>query len=183
MQSAYPPQMDIWGAAGDADYAAVTSQTGEPILKSMSNFGTLSDSPEAGVYIKETSVSVFELYQIQKRRATLRKEYLDYWQGTKSSTSTGRPVDAIISPIAPFPPTPHGKNKCGLIFSLYSDTVLTLPHSSAEYTLVWNALDYPACVFPVTEVDPVLDQPKPAHQFLSKADQWVYELCMGYSLS
>jgi hypothetical protein len=56
-------------------------------------------------------------------------------------------------------------------------------YSSAEYTLIWNTLDYPACVFPVTEVDPVLDQPKPAHLFLSNVDQMVYELCTGYCLS
>jgi hypothetical protein len=55
-------------------------------------------------------------------------------------------------------------------------------YSSAEYTFVWNALDYPACVFPVTTVDPVLDKPKPAHQFLSEADKRVYELCMNYSV-
>jgi len=36
-------------------------------------------------------------------------------------------------------------------------------------------LDYPACVFPITKVDPVLDQPKPAHEFLSKEDQRIYE--------
>jgi amidase len=118
MQSAYPSQTDIWSAAGDADYAAVASQTGEPILKSMSDFSTSSGTAEAGVYISDTGVSVFELFQIQKKRATLRKEYLDYWQSTKSSTSTGRPVDAIISPVAPFPPTPHGKNRHGSILSL-----------------------------------------------------------------
>ena len=43
--------------------------------------------------------------------------------------------------------------------------------------MVWNVLDYPACVFPVTKVDPVLDRPKPAHEFLSEADQKTYELC------
>ncbi len=111
MQSAYPLQLDIWGATGLVDYAAVASQTGEPILKSMSNFSTLAGTSETGAYHKDTGISAFELFQIQKRRATLRKEYLDYWQSTKSSTSTGRPVDAIISPVAPFPPTPHGKNK------------------------------------------------------------------------
>jgi len=54
-------------------------------------------------------------------------------------------------------------------------------YSSAEYTLIWNVLDYPACVFPVTIVDPILDKPKPAHQFLSEADKGVYELCMSHS--
>jgi len=117
MQPAYPSQIDIWAAAGEADYVAVASQTGEPLLTSMSNFGTSSGTSEAGVYIRDTDVSVFELFQIQKRRAMLRKEYLDYWQSTKSSTSTGRPVDAIISPVAPSPPTPHGKNRRGSILS------------------------------------------------------------------
>jgi amidase len=183
IQSAYPSQIDIWAAAGEADYAAVASQTGEPILKSMSDFGTSSGTAEAGVYIKDTSVSAFELFQIQRRRAALRKDYLDYWQSTKSSTSSGRPVDAIISPVAPFPPTPHGKNRHGSILS--STHILSnSSYSSAEYTFVWNALDYPGCVFPVTTVDPELDRPKRAHQFLSKSDQRVYELCMGcYFLS
>src|SRR6266566_542390 len=65
-QSAYLSQTDIWAAAGEADYAAVASQTGEPILKSMSDFGTSSGTSEAGVYIKDTGISAFELFQIQK---------------------------------------------------------------------------------------------------------------------
>ena len=178
-QSTDPSQVDIWAAAGVEDYAAVTSRTGEPILKSMSNSGT-SDSD---IYIKDTSISAFELFQVHKRRAALRKEHLDYWQSTKASTSTGRPVDAVISPVAPFPPPPHGKNK--------RVSISTLPHcrrnadsfySNAQYTLIWNALDYPACVFPVTQVDPVLDQPKGPHKFLSKEDKRVYELCTGYPI-
>jgi amidase len=110
IQSAYPLKVDIWAAAGEEDYAAVTSQTGEPILKRMSDIGTSASTSEVGIYIKNTSISAFELFQIQKRRTALRKEYLDYWQSTKEVTSTGRPVDAIISPVAPFPPPPHGKN-------------------------------------------------------------------------
>ena len=118
IRSAYYSQTEIWAAAGDADYAAVASQTGEPVLKSMSNYGASSGtSSEAGVYIKDQGVSAFELFQIQKRRTALWKEYLDHWQSTKSTTSTGRPVDAIISPVAPFPPTPHGKNWRGSILS------------------------------------------------------------------
>ncbi|KAI9511286.1 general amidase [Russula earlei] len=150
----YKATMDIWTAAAKEDYTTVTSQTGEPILRSMSTTHTT----DTGRYIKDQSISAFELFQVQKRRTALRKEYLDYWNSTKASTTTGRPVDAVISPVAPFPPPPHGKN------------------TNAEYTSVWNALDYPACVFPVTKVDPLLDQPKPAHRFLSEEDQAVYEL-------
>jgi hypothetical protein len=53
-------------------------------------------------------------------------------------------------------------------------------YSNAQYTFIWNGLDYPGCVFPVTKVDPLLDQPKGPHQFLSKEDQRVYELCTSY---
>jgi len=66
---------------------------------------------KAEAYFGDTGISAFELFQIQKRRAALRKEYLDYWHSTKALTSTGHPVDAIISPVAPFPPPPHGKYK------------------------------------------------------------------------
>lgn len=144
----------IWAAIGQEETLAVTSQTGEPILKSMAG----TQTTEGPTFIGDKGISAFELFKVQKRRAVLRKEYLDHWQSTKLSTSTGRPVDAIISPVAPFPPPPHGKYKV------------------LEYTFVWNALDYPACVFPVTKVDPALDQPKPAHKFLSEADKTTYEL-------
>ncbi|KAF8264302.1 general amidase [Lactarius quietus] len=145
--------MGIWAAAGHEDALAVTSQIGEPILKSMEDTTTTG-----ATYIGSKGISAFELFKIQKKRAMLRKEHLDHWQNTRMSTSTGRPVDAIISPVAPFPPPPHGQYK------------------SVAYTLIWNVLDYPACVFPVTKVDSVLDQPKPAHEFLSEADQKTYEL-------
>jgi amidase len=86
---------------------AVTSKTGEPILNSMSN----TDIADAPLYARGGSgISTFELFQVQKKRAALRKEYLDYWNSTKDLTNTGRLVDAIISPVAPFPPPPHGKN-------------------------------------------------------------------------
>lgn len=56
---------------------------------------------------------------------------------------------------------------------------LTFDHGlrSAAYTAIWNALDYPACAFPVTRVDPRADVKKPAHRFLSDADKEHYDLC------
>jgi len=144
----------IWAAIGQEEALAATSQIGEPLLKSMEGTNTT----EGVTLLGDKVISAFELLKIQKRRAVLRKEYLDQWQSTRISTSTGRPVDAIISPVAPSPPPPHGKTK------------------SVGYTSVWNTLDCPACVFPVTKVDPVLDLPKPAHEFLSEVDQNTYQL-------
>ncbi|KAI0051681.1 general amidase [Auriscalpium vulgare] len=148
---------DIWTAAGLEDYQAVTSQLGEPILESMLG----AEAEATAEYVGQESISAFRLFQIQKKLLALRKESLDLWQATQSQTSTGRPVDAIISPVAAHAPTPHGK------YTYFR---------SAAYTLVFNALDYPACVFPVTAVDPQLDMPSPAHAFLSEDDKLMYEL-------
>ena len=42
---------------------------------------------------------------------------------------------------------------------------------------MWNALDYSACVFPVTKVDPAIDVKRPAHTFLGKRDEEAYNFC------
>lgn len=175
MLTNFDVQRGIWTAAGLEDYEAVTAETGEPILSSMEDISPVSG---AGVYHAAEGVSAYQLWQIQKRRLQLRKEYLDYWQSTVELTSTGRPVDAIISPVAPFPAPPHGKNKSVLSYFcslVYADCWVV--YSNAEYTMVWNSLDYTACVFPVTRVDPVLDKAKPAHEFFSDNDRMIYELC------
>jgi len=56
-------------------------------------------------------VSAYQLWQIQKAKRNLRQEYLDHWNATSTETGTGRPVDAIIAPCAPYVAPPHGQNK------------------------------------------------------------------------
>jgi hypothetical protein len=48
---------------------------------------------------------------------------------------------------------------------------------SADYTIVWNALDYPASIFPVTAVDPVLDVKESRASFVDDFDQKIHEMC------
>lgn len=50
-------------------------------------------------------------------------------------------------------------------------------YSYSNYTKVFNALDYSACIFPVTRVDVTKDVKKPAHTFLSNLDETNYNLC------
>ncbi|EIM92443.1 general amidase [Stereum hirsutum FP-91666 SS1] len=154
-QELYDSILDIWTAAGVDDYEAVTKLTGEPLLQSMAPDAPLDAK---ALYHDSKTKTVYELFQIQKKRRDLRQEYLELWRGSVKDTTTGRPVDAIISPVAPWAPPPHGKN------------------SSAQYTMIWNCLDYPACTFPVTTVDETLDKPKPAHNFYNERDQQCYEL-------
>lgn len=57
----------------------------------------------SGMYRKrreEASASKISANNIAKRE--YQKEYMEYWNSTARSTSTGRPVDAIIAPLAPF---------------------------------------------------------------------------------
>ncbi|TCD62072.1 hypothetical protein EIP91_007512 [Steccherinum ochraceum] len=149
---------DIWSAGCLEDYDTVTSITGEPLIETM--------LAEASGEIAKTnfrptgnaSVSAYGLWQLQKAKLRLRQEYLAMWEETAKTTGTGRPVDAIISPVAPYAAPPHGMN------------------SDASYTSIYNVLDYPSFVFPVTRVDPVKDAKKPPHKFLSEEDEDNYKL-------
>lgn len=99
-------QSAIWKAGSADDFRDVTKTISEPILTTM-----VPGEPEVSVQPDVKGISAYQLWQIQKTRADLRKEYLDYWNQTAEATGTGRPVDAIISPGAPFAAPPHGKNK------------------------------------------------------------------------
>lgn len=67
----------------------------------------------------------------------------------------------------------------------YSADMLIVPNVSAIihikrdafYTSLWNALDYAACTFPVTTVDPALDTRVPRHHFHNHEDEHVYRWC------
>lgn len=90
-------------------------------------------APDAPLDAKATyhdskTKTVFELFQIQKKRRDIRQEYLELWRGSVKDTTTGRPVDAIISPVAPWAPPPHGKNTYVLLFVYRSYTGCTLFH-------------------------------------------------------
>ncbi|THH06326.1 hypothetical protein EW145_g4166 [Phellinidium pouzarii] len=146
--------VDVWAAGSADDYAAVTAKTGEPVLSTMA----LEGEP-VGEWLAppKKGISAYALWQLQKKKSELRKAHLDLWESTRSLTGTGRPVDAIISPVVPYAATPHGKNL------------------DLCYTAVWNALDCPACVFPVSTVNPIVDVKQPRDKFLGKSDELIYK--------
>ncbi|KAJ7106593.1 general amidase [Mycena epipterygia] len=102
--------------------------------------------------------TVSELWQLHAEKQELRKSHLDHWQATVSQTGTGRPVDAIISPYMAYTSVPHGF------------------HTDVFYTALWNALDCACSVFPVTFVDPEIDDPRPPHPFYNYEDEHIYKL-------
>ncbi|KAF2485586.1 amidase signature domain-containing protein [Neohortaea acidophila] len=88
---------------------------------------------------------------VEKREA--QKAYMDYWNSTAALTGTGRPVDAIISPLAPFPAArPDGYTYYG-----YSTWV--------------NMLDYTSVIVPVTHADKHVDKKDANFKAVDEADQ------------
>jgi amidase len=70
-----------------------------------------AEESEAGFRPVDAEMSAYQLWQLQKQKRDLRKEYLDHWEETIKVTGTGRPVDVIISPVAPYAAPPHGSNR------------------------------------------------------------------------
>ncbi|KAH7907273.1 general amidase [Hygrophoropsis aurantiaca] len=146
----------IWNAGSDEDFSVTTSVTGEPIITSMS-LDPGNEDPQFRPTPKTEGIMAYQLWQVQKRKRELRKEYLDHWEATVSRTGTGRPVDAIICPPTSFVACPHGMTR----------------HTC--YLATWNALDYSAFIFPVSTVDPALDSVRPPHAFFNDQDKAHYE--------
>lgn len=102
-------QSAIWGAAITEDIEAVIHASGEPFVTSLIP-GEETITDKQPLFPKQHT-SAYDVWQTQKRKGDIRQEYLEYWEASVSVTGTGRPVDAIICPVAPFTAPPHGKNR------------------------------------------------------------------------
>ncbi|KAF7563706.1 hypothetical protein G7046_g398 [Stylonectria norvegica] len=80
------------------------------------------------------AISVYEYWQLNKRKKMLQQAYLGKWNNLKSPT-TGKPVDALLMPVMPHPAVPH--TGCRWV----------------GYTKVWNFLDYTALAIPGGKVE------------------------------
>ena len=110
------------------------------------------DSPQ-----EQMNASKIAATNVAKRE--YQKEYMEYWNTTQEHTGTGRPVDALISPLAPFPAArPNGYKYYG-------------------YSTFVNLLDYTSCVVPVTTADQHTDRTDKSFKPLSNQDESSYELC------
>ena len=71
---------------------AALALSGEPMISQITaTYGTLQE---------EYTASKIAAHNVAKR--AYQKEYMEYWNSTSSSTDTDRPVDAVITPVAPF---------------------------------------------------------------------------------
>jgi len=107
-------------AASKEDFNEATAPTKEPYIPSMDLAFDNPDVDTTSLPAKlqstlrpfvETGFDAITLWNFQKSRRDLRETYLDHWNATALRTGTGRPVDAIISPVAPWTAPPHGSNE------------------------------------------------------------------------
>jgi amidase len=104
---------------------------------------------------KEFTGTDIAAVNVEQRAA--KKKYMDYWNSTAELTGTGRPVDAVISPVAPYAAArPEG-------YKYYNFTVWV------------NGLDYTSAVVPVTIADKSRDKYPEGYKPISEADKVVVE--------
>ncbi|GAA6041540.1 hypothetical protein JCM8097_004252 [Rhodosporidiobolus ruineniae] len=146
----------IFDSDGGEDVRRLIGDSGEPILPQVFT----SQFP---------AISVYESWQLNKRRDAYRQLFLRTYLFTSSrpSAQTPRPIDCIICPTAPHLAAPHleSPRPAGLI----------------TYTTVWSLLDLPCLTVPTGEsVDPILDGKPEAGTYepLSEVDKENWE---GYS--
>jgi amidase len=117
-------------------------------------------APQVSLYQNEMKeFSATEIAETNVAMRALKKEYMEYWNGTAKETSTGRPVDAVISPLAPWPAARREKYK----YYGYSTWV--------------NALDYTSVAFPVTNVDKAIDVKSSDFKAVDEKDQDIQDDC------
>ncbi len=72
-----------------------------PVSRIPMTFGTEPKDPK----------NAMEIAELHIRKREYQKEYMEYWNSTAEVTSTGRPVDAFISPLIPFTGMRPGWNR------------------------------------------------------------------------
>ena len=106
---------------------------------------------------KQANASDIAATNVAKRE--VQKEYLEYWNSTKELTSTGRPIDALLAPAAPFA---AARPK---LFTYLG------------YTVWVNLFDYTSVVIPITNVDKTVDKIDEGFEPLNDIDKKTYECC------
>ncbi|KAK7897999.1 hypothetical protein LTR67_004631 [Exophiala xenobiotica] len=134
--------MDIWHHIG---------LSGEPLQDHIQRtYGTAAGS-------LGTPKTADKIWEINLRLREYQKEYMEYWNGTAKQTKSGKPVDAILTPVAPFAALQFG----GTFHIGYTPWV--------------NTLDYTSAVFPVTQVDKTVDVYDKDYQPWSEQDKTNWE--------
>ncbi|KAI5861559.1 amidase [Durotheca rogersii] len=113
---------EFYSADGGEDIRRDVLAGGEPFIPHVE-----------GLINRGKPISVYDYWQLNKRKIELQQAYLRKWDGIRSPR-TGKPVDVVLMPTMPHTAVPH--RSCRWV----------------GYTKVWNVLDYPALVIPAGTV-------------------------------
>ncbi|KAL6702271.1 amidase signature domain-containing protein [Trichoderma pleuroticola] len=114
---------DLFVVDGGQDIRQMVEAGGEPFIPAIESLVNAGDA-----------ISVYNYWQLNKRKAALRQAHLDKWKSVKSP-ATGRTVDAILMPVMPHSAVPHQASRY------------------TGYTKVWNLVDYVALALPGGKVE------------------------------
>ena len=143
-----------WFFDGGADVHNAFQLSGEP------------KGPLVGNYKKEPSpeMGALEIAATNVVKRKYQKAYMEYWNSTTDVTESGKPVDAVLMPLAPFPAARPERFRYN------------------GYSTVINVLDYTSCVIPITHVDKSIDTVDKAFKPVSELDAKVQNDCRCMSL-
>ncbi|OJD20338.1 hypothetical protein ACJ73_08330 [Blastomyces percursus] len=116
--------------------------------------------PELSVFfgdVPNPQKTAHKIAAINVAKREYQKEYMEYWNSTAELTRTGRPVDGIFCPVAPFPAARRGKT------------------NYLNYTMFVNVLDYSSIVIPVTTADKAVDIPDADYTPLNDMDKVIHD--------
>ncbi|KAL2414140.1 Acetamidase [Exophiala dermatitidis] len=137
-----------WVYDGGKDVHGAFGLSGEPISPQIKlSYG---DKPK-----QEFTASEIAANNVAKR--AFQKAYIDYWNSTIKETGTGRPVDGVISPVAPYAAARPEK------YNYYG------------YTMWVNGLDYTSVVVPVTIADKSKDKYANGYTPISDIDKQTFD--------
>ncbi|CEQ39867.1 SPOSA6832_01438 [Sporobolomyces salmonicolor] len=139
-------EVRLYFADGNVEIQKQCDLSGEPNLSKL--LAATTEPPH---------LSTYEYWQLCLERRNFVRDQLVAWEATKELTGTGRPIDGLIVPPAPYPAFCHGDSQY-----IY-------------YTGLGNINDYPTSVFPVTKVDPAVDVQAAPHEFRHPFDKENYE--------
>ncbi|GAA6063241.1 hypothetical protein JCM10212_000343 [Sporobolomyces blumeae] len=146
-----PPNADVGGEIINALFSADGG-------KDIQEFVALSGEPTLhGVMDPNRSeISTLEYWRLCLRRRDFITEQLNAWEATSSRTGTGRPIDALIAPPAPYTSFTHDAQQY------------------IGYTAMFNLTDQSVGIVPVTTVQDSDVKAEP-HEFKSEFDKVNYE--------
>ncbi|WWC87431.1 uncharacterized protein L201_002320 [Kwoniella dendrophila CBS 6074] len=160
--------VDFWTADGGEEVRRRLAESGEPLIKEVGQLLRLG--PEANF----TPPTVAETWKNQHERNIYAQRFLDHWQDSRNWSGTGRVIDGLISPAAPFLARPHGADLPESRFGMFEHT-----YANFQPLLQLSTGSFPSGLFqdpkidlPSRDFDPQSELDSQVHALYSDPEEW-----------